>query len=68
VLVELHTKHHQMLIAQSQSQAPKVLKHFILVFQEENPRIARVVVIIDKNIPLVTHGGNPRGTDGVHME
>jgi hypothetical protein len=27
-----------MLIIQPQSQAPKVFKHFILVFQEENPK------------------------------
>jgi hypothetical protein len=27
----------EMLIAQPQSQAPKVLKHFILALQEENP-------------------------------
>jgi hypothetical protein len=29
----------EMLIVQHQSQAPKVLKHFILTFQEENPRV-----------------------------
>jgi hypothetical protein len=28
-----------MLIIQPQRQAPKVLKHFILAFQEENPKI-----------------------------
>jgi hypothetical protein len=27
-----------MLIIQPQSQAPKVFKHFILAFQEENPK------------------------------
>jgi hypothetical protein len=30
-----------MLIVQPQSQAPKVLKHFILALQEENPRVTR---------------------------
>jgi hypothetical protein len=57
-----------MLIIQPQSQAPKVLKHFILAFQEENPRVTRVMINDDKNIPLATHGENPRGTDSVHME
>jgi hypothetical protein len=28
----------EMLIVQPQSQAPKVLKHFILTFQEEKPK------------------------------
>jgi hypothetical protein len=58
----------EMLIVQPQSQAPKVLKHFILTFQEENPRVMRIVINNDKNIPLATHGANPRGTDNVHME
>jgi hypothetical protein len=57
-----------MIIVQPQGQAPKVLKHFILAFQEENPRVTRIVMNDDKNIPLVTHGVNPRGTDSVHME
>jgi hypothetical protein len=57
-----------MLIVQPQSQAPKVLKHFILAFQEENPRVTRIVINNDKNIPLATHGANSRGTDSVHME
>jgi hypothetical protein len=34
-----------MLIVQPQSQAPKVLKHFILAFQEENLRVTRIVII-----------------------
>jgi hypothetical protein len=58
----------EMLIVQSQSQAPKVLKHFILALQEENPRVMRIVINDDKNIPLGSHGVNPRGTDSVHME
>jgi hypothetical protein len=57
-----------MLIVQPQRQALKVLKHFILTFQEENPRIMRIVVNNDKNIPLASHGANPRGTDNVHIE
>jgi hypothetical protein len=57
-----------MLIVQPQSQAPKVFKHFILTFQEENPRVMRIVINDDKNIPLATHVVNPRGTDRVHME
>jgi hypothetical protein len=57
-----------MLIIQSQSQSSKVLKHFILAFQEETPRIMRIVINDDKNIPLASHGVNPRGTDSVHME
>jgi hypothetical protein len=57
-----------MLIVQCQSQALKVFKHFILAFQEENPRVTRIVINDDKNIPLATHGANSRGTDSVHME
>jgi hypothetical protein len=41
-----------MLSVQPQSQALKVLKHFILTLQEENPRVRRVVVNDDKNVPL----------------
>jgi hypothetical protein len=33
-----------MLIVQSQSQALKVFKHFILAFQKENPRVTRIVI------------------------
>jgi hypothetical protein len=57
-----------MLIVQPQSQTPKVLKHFILSLQEENPRVTRIVINDDKNVPLATHGANPRGIDSVHME
>jgi hypothetical protein len=58
----------RMLNVQPQSQALKVLKHFILTFQEENLRVTRVIINDDKNIPLATHRVNPRGTDSVHME
>jgi hypothetical protein len=57
-----------MLIVQPQGQAPKVLKHFILALQEENPRVMRIVINDDKNVPLASHGVNPRRTDSVHME
>jgi hypothetical protein len=57
-----------MLIVQPQSQELKVLKYFIFALQEENPRVMRVVVNNDKNIPLASHGANPRRTDSVHME
>jgi hypothetical protein len=57
-----------MLIVQPQSQALKVLRHFILTFQEENPRVTRIVINNDKNISLATHGANLRGTDDVHIE
>jgi hypothetical protein len=57
-----------MLIVQPQSQAPKVFKHFILAFREENPRVMRTVINDDKNIPLATPGVNSRGTDSVHIE
>jgi hypothetical protein len=58
----------RMLIAQPQGQASKVLKHFILALQEENPRVTRTVINDDKNVPLTSYGVNPRGTDSVHME
>jgi hypothetical protein len=57
-----------MLIVQPQSQAPKVLKHFIIVVLEENPRLMRIVINNDKIIPLAAHGANPRGTNSIHME
>jgi hypothetical protein len=57
-----------MLITQPQSHAPKMFKHFILAFQEENPRVTRIVINNDKNIALAAHGVNLRGTDSVHME
>jgi hypothetical protein len=57
-----------MLIIQPQSQAPKVLKHFILALQEENLRVTRIIINDDKNIPLASHGANPRGTKSVHMK
>jgi hypothetical protein len=47
-----------MLIVQSQSQALRVLKHFILTFQEENPRVTKIVINDDKNVPLASHGAN----------
>jgi hypothetical protein len=57
-----------MLIVQPQSQAPKVLKHFILALQEESPRITRIIINDDKNAPLASHGANLRRTGSVHME
>jgi hypothetical protein len=58
----------EMLIVQPQSQALKMLKHFILAFQEEKPRVTIIVLNDDKNIPLASHGVNPRGTGSVHKE
>jgi hypothetical protein len=57
-----------MLSVQPQSQALKVFKHFILTFQEENPRVMRIVINDDKNIPLAFHGANLRGVDSVQMQ
>jgi hypothetical protein len=57
-----------MLIVQPQGQAPKVLKHFILAVQEENPRVMRIIVNDDKDVSLASHGAKPRRIDSVHME
>jgi hypothetical protein len=57
-----------MLIVQPQSHALKVFKHVIIAFQEENSRVPRIVSNDDKNIPVTTHGANPRWTDSVHIE
>jgi hypothetical protein len=57
-----------MLIVQPQRHASKVLKHFILALQEENPRVTRIVINNDKDIPLASNGANPRETNSVHME
>jgi hypothetical protein len=58
----------RMLIVQPQSPALKVLKHFILALQEDNPRVTRIIINNDKDVPLASHGANPRRTDSVHME
>jgi hypothetical protein len=57
-----------MFIVQPQGQSLIVLKHFILAFQEENPRVTRVVINNDNDIPLASHGANLRGANSVHME
>jgi hypothetical protein len=57
-----------MLIVQPQSQEPNVLKYFILALQEENSRVTRIIINDDKDVPLASHGANPRKTDSVHME
>jgi hypothetical protein len=57
-----------MLIVQPQSQEPKMFKNFILALQEENPKVTRLVINDDNNVPLASHGVNPRRTDSVHME
>jgi hypothetical protein len=57
-----------MFIVQPQSQVSKVIKHFILALQEKHPRVMKIVINDDKNIPLASHGANPRGTDSVHIE
>jgi hypothetical protein len=57
-----------MLIVQPQSQELKVLKYFILALQEKDQRVTRVVVNNDKNVPLASHGVNPRRTDSVHIK
>jgi hypothetical protein len=57
-----------MLIIQPQSQESKVVKYLIFALQEENPRVTRVVVNIDKDVPLAFHGANPIRNDSVHME
>jgi hypothetical protein len=41
-----------MLIVQPQSQEPKMLKYLIFALQEENPRVTRVIVNNDKDVPL----------------
>jgi hypothetical protein len=57
-----------MLTVQPQCQEPKVLKYLIFALQEENPRVTRVVINNDKDVPLASHGANLRRTDSVHME
>jgi hypothetical protein len=57
-----------MLIVQPQSKESKVLKYLIFALQEENSRVTRVVINNDKDVPLASHGVNPRRTDNVHIE
>jgi hypothetical protein len=57
-----------MLIVQPQGQALKVLKHFILTLQEENPRVMRIIINDNKDVPLASHGANLRRDYSVHME
>jgi hypothetical protein len=58
----------EMLIIQPQSQEPKMLKYLIFALQEENPRVTRVVINNDNNVPLVSHGANLRRINSVYME
>jgi hypothetical protein len=58
----------RMLIIQPQSQELKVLKHFILLLQEENSRVTRVIINDDKDVPLASYGANPRRIDSVHIK
>jgi hypothetical protein len=58
----------RMLIVQPQGQEPKVLKYLIFALQEENPRVTRVVINNDKDVPFASHGAIPRRTDSVHIE
>jgi hypothetical protein len=58
----------EMLIVQPQNQESKVLKHFILAIQEKNLRVTRIIINDDKDVPLASHGANPRRTDSIHME
>jgi hypothetical protein len=48
-----------MLIVQPQGQESKVLKYLIFALQKENPRVTRVIVNNDKDVPLAFHGANP---------
>jgi hypothetical protein len=57
-----------MLTVQPQSQEPKLLKYLIFALPEENPRVMRVVINNNKDVPLASHGANPRRNDIVHME
>jgi hypothetical protein len=57
-----------MLIIQPQSQEPKALKYLIFTLQEENPRVTRLVINNDNDVPLASHGANLRRTDSVHTE
>jgi hypothetical protein len=57
-----------MLIVQPQGQESKMLKYLIFAFQTENSRVTRVIVNNDKDVPLASHGANPRRTDSVHMD
>jgi hypothetical protein len=50
-----------MLIIQPQSQELKVFKYLIFALQEENPRVTRVVINNDKNIPLAQSWSNCLG-------
>jgi hypothetical protein len=43
-----------MLIVQSQSQALKVLKHFIIALQEKNSRVTKIIINDDKNISFAS--------------
>jgi hypothetical protein len=57
-----------MLIVQPQRQELKVLKYLIFALQKENPRVTRVVINNDKDVPLASHVANQRRTDSIHME
>jgi hypothetical protein len=50
-----------MLIVQPQSEEPKMLKYMIFALQVENPRVTKVVINNDKNVPLASHGATQKG-------
>jgi hypothetical protein len=39
-----------------------------MLLAEENPRVTRVIINDDKDVPLASHRENPRRTNSVHME
>jgi hypothetical protein len=57
-----------MLIVKPQSQALKSAQTLHPYFPKINPRVMRIVIHDDKNVPLASYGAKPRGTDSVHME
>jgi hypothetical protein len=48
-----------MIIVQPQSQELKVLKYLIFALQEKNPRVMRVAVNNEKNVPLALPWSEP---------
>jgi hypothetical protein len=54
--------------AKSASEKPTRSSEEEVEYQITNSRVTRVVVNNDKNVPLASHGANPRRADSVHME
>jgi hypothetical protein len=56
------------LVSQPQDKISNKTKHLPFLLRKENPRIPRVVIHHNQNVPLPTHGSHTSWANKVHME